>query len=372
MTTKILAFVGTRPEAIKMAPVIRALEAKPDVETRLCTTGQHRELLAPMLEVFQLTPAYSLDLMTDDQPAASVLASVIQHAREVIIQERPDWVLVQGDTATAAAAGLVAYLERVRLAHVEAGLRTYDRQRPFPEEVFRRVVDLVADLYFAPTERARQNLLDEGCPNDAVHVTGNTVVDALLLIREWLARDPSRRCSLPDAAQGKRIVLATVHRRENFGLPLLRICDAIRAIADGLDDSTHIVSTVHPNPNVAAALRERLAGHPRISLIEPLAYLDFVALMQDAYLILTDSGGIQEEAPAFGKPVLVLREVTERPEAVEAGVARLVGSDTDAIVREARTLLTDRAAYERMARVVNPFGDGHAAERIAELLAERE
>ena len=371
MATKILAFVGTRPEAIKMAPVIRALQAKPGVECRLCVTGQHRELLQPVLEVFQLRPDFEFDVMTEDQPPAAVLAAVIQHSRAVILQQSPDWVLVQGDTSTATAVALVAYLERVKLGHVEAGLRTFDRHQPFPEEVFRRVVDLVADCYFAPTERARQNLLREGCAEEAVHVTGNTVVDALHLIRDWLAQSPPRSDYLPEPARGKRIILATVHRRENFGEPLLRICDALRAIADDLDDTTHIVCTVHPNPNVSGPLRQRLEGHARLSLVEPLDYLDFVALMRDCYLIITDSGGIQEEAPAFGKPVLVLREVTERPEAVEAGVALLVGSDAEAIVRETRTLLTDPAAYERMARTVNPFGDGHAGERIARLLTER-
>lgn len=369
MATKILAFIGTRPEAIKMAPVILALRAKQGVECLLCVTGQHRELLQPVLEVFQLRPDFEFEVMTEDQPPAAVLAAVIHKSREVLLQQAPDWVLVQGDTSTATAVALVAYLERIKLGHVEAGLRTFDRHQPFPEEVFRRVVDLVADCYFAPTERARQNLLGEGCAEGAVHVTGNTVVDALHLIRDWLTQSPPRD-HLPEPARGKRIILATVHRRENFGDPLLRICDALRAIADDLDDTTHIVCTVHPNPNVSPILRRRLAGHARLSLVEPLDYLDFVALMRDSYLILTDSGGIQEEAPAFGKPVLVLREVTERPEAVEAGVARLVGSDTEAIVRETRTLLTDPAAYERMARTVNPFGDGHAAERIARLLTE--
>lgn len=370
MAIQILAFIGTRPDANKMAPVVRALQAQPGVTCRLCVTGQHRELLQPMLELFQLRPDYQFEVMSEDQPAASVFAAVLERAREVIAAERPDWVLVQGDTATAAAAGLAAYLEGARLGHVEAGLRTYDRRRPFPEEAFRRIVDLVADLYFAPTERARQHLLNEGCPADAVHLTGNTIVDALYLIRERLAHEPRRRCPAPPEARGKRLVLCTVHRRESFGAPLVRICDALREIADDLDDATHLVCTVHPNPNVARPLRQRLAGHPRLSLIEPLDYLDFVALLEEAYLILTDSGGIQEEAPAFGKPVLVLREVTERPEAVEAGVAKLVGTATAAIVREARALLDDQSAYERMARVANPFGDGHAAERIAAILAQ--
>ena len=370
MASKILVFVGTRPEAIKMAPVIRALQAQPGVDCRLCVTGQHRELLQPMLEVFHLEPQHRFDVMTEDQSAAGVFEAVLHHARVLIAEERPDWVLVQGDTATAAAVSLVAYLEGVKLGHVEAGLRTYDKQQPFPEEIFRRVVDLVADRYFVPTERARQNLLREGCAEETVHVTGNTVVDALHQIEEWLAREPSREEALPEAARGKRLVLVTVHRRENFGAPLLRICDALREIATSLDDASHIVCTVHPNPNVSAVLREHLGGLPRLSLIEPLDYLDFVALMRDCHLILTDSGGIQEEAPAFGKPVLVLRDVTERPEAVEAGVARLVGTDVEAIVRETQTLLTDASAYEQMARVVNPFGDGNAAERIAALLTK--
>ena len=370
MALKILAFVGTRPEAIKMAPVIRALQARPEVECLLCTTGQHKELLQPMLDVFQLRPDYQFDVMTEDQPAAAVVEAVIGRAREVIAKEAPDWVLVQGDTATAAAAALVAHLERVKLGHVEAGLRTFDRQRPFPEETFRRVADLVADAYFAPTEQARQNLLREGCAEEAVHVTGNTVVDALRQMEARLAECAPSDDYLPEAARGKRLVLVTVHRRENVGAPLLRICDALRELADGLDEGTHIVCTVHPNPNVSATLRERLRDHPRLSLIEPLGYLDFIALMRDSYLILTDSGGVQEEAPAFGKPVLILREVTERPEVVDAGIARLVGSDAEVIVREARTLLTDTAAYEKMARVENPFGDGHAGERIARLLTE--
>ncbi|MEX1254817.1 MAG: UDP-N-acetylglucosamine 2-epimerase (non-hydrolyzing) [Dehalococcoidia bacterium] len=371
MPLKLLAFVGTRPEANKMAPVIRALRGRAGVECRLVATGQHRDLLQPMLDVFQLTPDFQYDVMTEDQAATAVFESVLHLASEVIERERPDWVLVQGDTATAAAASLAAYLAHVKLGHVEAGLRTYDRQRPFPEEVFRRIADLVADAYFAPTERARQNLLAEGCPEAAVHVTGNTVVDALYQVRDWLADTPERTPSLPEPAAGKRIVLVTVHRRESFGEPLARICDALFAIADGLDDASRVVCTVHPNPNVANVLRERLGAHERISLIEPLDYLDFVALMRDCYLILTDSGGIQEEAPAFGKPVLVLRDVTERPEAVEAGVARLVGTDIDAIVRETRLLLSDAAAYESMARPpgqINPFGDGHAAPRIADIL----
>ena len=367
MAIKVIAFIGTRPEAIKMAPVIRALRSRPDLECLLCATGQHRELLQPMLELFQLRPDHDFDVMTEDQSAAAVMEAVIGRAREVIRKEEPDWVLVQGDTATAAAASLVAYLERVKLGHVEAGLRTFDRQRPFPEEVFRRVADLVADLYFAPTDRARENLLREGCPEDAVHVTGNTVVDALYEMRPRLAEGQGY---LPAAARGKRLILATVHRRENMGAPLVRICDALREIADGLDDTAHIVCTVHPNPSISATLRERLQGRPRLSLIEPLGYLDFVALMRDSHVILTDSGGIQEEAPAFGKPVLILREVTERPEVVEAGIARLVGSDPEAIVRETRALLADEAAYGAMARVANPFGDGHAGERIAQLLIE--
>ena len=368
MATKILAFVGTRPEAIKMAPVIRALQAKPGIECRLCVTGQHRELLRPVLDVFQLRPDFEFDVMTEDQPPAAVLAAVIHHSREVILQQAPDWVLVQGDTSTATAVALVAFLERVKLGHVEAGLRTFDRRQPFPEEVFRRVVDLVADCYFAPTERARQNLLREGCPEEAVHVTGNTVVDALHLIRDWLARSPPRSDNLPKAAQGKRIILATVHRRENFGEPLLRICDALRAIADDLDDTTHIVCTVHPNPNVSRVARRELAEHPQIILCPPMDYGPFITAMKKSFFILTDSGGVQEEAPALAKPVLVLRAETERPEAVEAGVAKLVGPDYERIVSESERLLQSPRAYASMAKGVSPYGDGAAAGRIAGIL----
>jgi len=368
MSIKVLVIIGTRPEAIKVAPVVKALQADDAFDCRLCLTGQHRDLLYPMLDVFGLRPDFDLNVMKKAQQPAAVMASILTLLTELVRQEKPDWLLVQGDTSTVAAASLVAYLEWVKLAHIEAGLRTFDKHQPFPEELFRRVADLAADLHFAPTERARSNLLSEGHSEATVHVTGNTVVDALRMVAEWQGDTPPRHPSLPECPDGRRIVLVTVHRRENLGRPLLRICRALHGIAGRMNGTVHLVCTVHPNPSVSTVLQRELAGPPNISLIPPLDYLEFVAMMRRSHLILTDSGGVQEEAPTFGKPVLVLRNVTERPEAVEAGTSRLVGTDDSVIVREACRLLEDSAAYNEMSHVANPFGDGHAAERIAALL----
>lgn len=368
MSVKVLVIVGTRPEAIKMAPVVKALQVDDAFECRLCLTGQHRDLLHPMLDVFGLRPDFDLNVMKEAQQPAAVMASILTLLTEVVRQEKPDWLLVQGDTSTVAAASLVAYLEWVKLGHVEAGIRTFDKHQPFPEEVFRRVADVAADLHFAPTERARSNLLREGHSGTTVHVTGNTVVDALRMVVERQGDKPPPHPRLLESLNGRRIVLVTVHRRENLGQPLVRICQALQAIAGRMNGTAHIVCTVHPNPTVSTVVRRELAGPPNISLVPPLDYLEFVAMMRRSYLILTDSGGIQEEAPTFGKPVLVLRSVTERPEAVEAGTSRLVGTDDSVIVREACRLLDDSAAYEEMSQVANPFGDGHAAERIVALL----
>ncbi len=372
MSIKVFVIIGTRPEAIKMAPVVKALQADSAFDCRLCLTGQHRDLLHPMLDVFGLRPDFDLNVMKEAQHPAAVMASILTLLTDLVRQEKPDWLLVQGDTSTVAAASLVAYLEWIKLGHVEAGLRTFDKHQPFPEEMFRRVADLAADLHFAPTERARSNLLREGHPEATVHVTGNTVVDALRMVAEWQGDAPPPHHSLPKGLDGQRIVLVTVHRRENLGQPLLRICRALHGIAGRVNGTAHLVCTVHPNPNVSTVLRRELAGPPNISLIPPLDYLEFVAMMRRSHLILTDSGGVQEEAPTFGKPVLVLRNVTERPEAVEAGTSCLVGTDDTVIVREACRLLEDSAAYDRMSHVANPFGDGHAAERIAALLKEEQ
>jgi UDP-N-acetylglucosamine 2-epimerase (non-hydrolysing) len=363
---RILVVVGTRPEAIKLGPVVTALRARPlDVEVRLCVTGQHREMLEPVLDLFGIVPDHDLQLMTPNQTLSGLTAAVIAGTTAILQADRPDWVVVQGDTTTAFGSSLASFYQGVRVAHVEAGLRTSDKHSPFPEEANRRMVDTLSDLHFAPTERARQNLLREGTAPETVHVTGNTVIDALRFV---VARDYNFAAGpLAGIPFDRRIVMVTAHRRESFGPGLIAICSALTQLADEVDD-IQIVYPVHLNPNVRDPVYERLGEHPRISLIPPLDYVSLVHLMRRSTLILTDSGGIQEEAPSLGKPVLVLRATTERPEAVEAGCARIVGTDQARIVGMARQLLQDRAAYRRMARVANPFGDGHASERIADRL----
>ncbi len=365
---RILSIFGTRPEAIKLAPVIRELERHPQkVRSRVCVTAQHREMLDQVLDLFGIVPDVDLDLMRPNQTPSQVAAAVLEQLDAVLQKERPDWVLVQGDTTTVLAASLAAYHRRVRVGHVEAGLRTRDKWRPFPEEMNRRLADHLSDLHFAPTEQARQNLLREGLPDETIHVTGNPVIDALLEIagRPWepLAGHPFSR--LP---QDRRLVLVTAHRRESFGRPLLQICAALRHLARR--DDLHLVYPVHRNPNVWEPVHRELGAEPGITLLPPVDYGELVYLLKRCTLVLTDSGGIQEEAPALGKPVLVLRERTERPEGIEAGVARLVGTDPQRIVAEAGRLLDDPQAYEAMARAVNPYGDGHAAERIVAALLE--
>ncbi len=365
---KVLVVMGTRPEGIKLAPVIHELQRRPGVACIVCVTAQHREMLDQVLDLFGIAPDYDLGIMTEGQTPARVAAAVLRDLEPILEAERPDWVLVQGDTTTVAAAALAAYYGRARVGHVEAGLRTGDRWRPFPEEINRRVAGVIADLHFAPTATARANLLREGVPPETVIVTGNPVIDAL----RWVAAQP-----LPAAArellrragawEGRRLVLVTAHRRESFGPGIVAICQALRRLAERFADLT-IVYPVHPNPNVRWPVYQTLRGVPNIVLTEPLDYATLVHVMAQASIILTDSGGIQEEAPSLGKPVLVLREVTERPEAVEAGVARLVGTDPDRIVSEAARLLTDLSEYERMAQAVNPYGDGRAAQRIVSAL----
>ena len=363
----VLVVLGTRPEATKLAPVISELRRHPDVTTRVCVTGQHREMVQPILELFDVRPDINLALMTPDQRLSSLTAAALAGVEDVIDSTVPDWVVVQGDTTSAMAASLAAFYRKVPLAHVEAGLRTHDLGHPFPEEGNRKITDALATLHFPPTELARRNLLREGVDPRSIHVTGNTVIDALLTV-----------AGLPEDAGGplaglptnRRLVLLTAHRRESFGPGLRDVFQAVREIADALPD-VHFVYPVHLNPSVQEPARAILGGHERISLIPPLDYVSLVHLIRRATLILTDSGGIQEEAPAFGKPVLVLRGVTERPEAVDAGCARMVGTDRAVIVRAAVELLTDRIAYQRMAHVANPFGDGHASERIVQALRGR-
>ena len=365
---RILCVFGTRPEAIKMAPVISALAARPDEFVQVvCTTGQHREMVDDVLEVFGIRPQIDLDLMTVGQTPLAVAGKIFSCMEQVFADVRPDWVLVQGDTTSAMAVSLAAFYERISVGHVEAGLRTHDRLEPFPEEINRRITDLVSDLYFAPTSRSRQNLEAEGIPADRIVVTGNTVIDALLSVAErplddhWSAyfRELGER----------RLVLVTAHRRENFGRPHREAFRALRGIALAYADSVRILYPVHPNPAVAGPAAEALGDIPNVDLVSPLDYVTMAQVMRRASLIVTDSGGLQEEAPSLGVPVLVLRDVTERPEAVDAGTARLVGTDHDTITKGIRLLLDDAGVYREMAQARNPFGDGHASERIVDALA---
>jgi UDP-N-acetylglucosamine 2-epimerase (non-hydrolysing) len=355
---KILVVYGTRPEAIKMMPVVRALQARPEAfEAVVCTTAQHREMLDQVHEVFDFKADIDLDLMRPDQSLNGLSSRCFSRFDGVLNDVAPDWVLAQGDTTTAMVVGLAAFHRHIRLGHVEAGLRTGDLQHPFPEEANRRVIDMVADALFAPTERARNALLAEGVTADRIHVTGNTCVDALQTAVAISGEEPPRN-----------EVLITVHRRESFGQPIREIFRAIGELAQRFPDHRWIYP-VHRNPNVREAAYEILSGIDNVDLHEPLNYLELVRAMQGARLILTDSGGIQEEAPTFGVPVLVLRKTTERPEGVDAGVARLVGTDRATIVTEAGRLLVDSEAHREMAKVANPYGDGRAAERIARILA---
>lgn len=353
-----------------MAPVVEALRRDAgELETRVCLTGQHTALVDQVLEAFALEPDWDLDLMRPDQTLYDVVHGALDGLRDTVRAWRPDALLVQGDTATVFVGALVGYFERVRVGHVEAGLRSHDKWAPYPEEIFRRLCDVLSDWYFAPTTTARDALLAEGVPGERVHVTGNTVVDALLSVsrRPRVVRDEALRGVIEGE---RRLVLLTAHRRESFGAPLREALGAVRALADE-EPQVEVVYPVHPNPNVRGPAHELLADHPRIHLTGPLDYLDLVAALRAAAVVLTDSGGIQEEAPTFGAPVLVLREVTERPEGVEAGVAQLVGTDAERIVTRARAALArgHRAPGGREeAAPPNPYGDGRAGERIADIL----
>lgn len=358
---RILCVVGTRPEAIKMAPVILALRAAPWAQVRVLATAQHRQMLDQVLEVFGIVPDVDMNIMRPNQTLPELTARLLGELDGVLADEQPDVLLVQGDTTTVMTAAMAAFYRRIAVGHVEAGLRTGDIQNPFPEEMNRLVAGRLSRWHFAPTAGSRDNLLREGFDPASVHVTGNTVIDALMNVVDRDLAPPV------GVAEQERLVLVTAHRRENFGAPFRDVCRAIRAVADGHDD-VRILYPVHPNPNVSAVAHEVLANHPRITLCAPLDYLPFVAAMKRAYLILTDSGGVQEEAPALGKPVLVMRRETERPEAVAEGVVKLVGPDYDAIVTEAGRLLSDPVAYATMAKGVSPYGDGNAAQRIVSIL----
>jgi UDP-N-acetylglucosamine 2-epimerase (non-hydrolysing) len=366
MTLRILSVFGTRPEAVKMAPVVRQLAQTPGIDSRVCVTAQHRQMLDQVLDLFDIRPDYDLDLMRDNQTLAELSASIFTHLDPVLTDFQPDWVLAQGDTTTVAITSLLAYYRRMRFGHVEAGLRTHDKWQPFPEEINRRVAGVLADLHFAPTDWARQNLLREGVEDAIIKVTGNPVIDALHVVAEQ--PEPEEvKALLRKLEIGKQtLVLVTAHRRENFGQPLEDVCQALKQLAARGD--VEIVYPVHLNPNVQEPVHRLLDGVPHITLLPPLDYLPLVHLEKNARLILTDSGGIQEEAPAFGVPALVLREVTERPEGVAAGVLKLVGTATSSIVQEANRLLDDPSAHAEMARASNPYGDGNASKRIVEAL----
>ncbi len=360
---------GTRPEAIKLFPVVTALHAMPSIQVKICVTGQHRHILDQVLRVAGIVPDFDLDLMTHDQSLDRLTAALITGLGTVFDSELPDRIIVQGDTTTAMTGALAAHYRKIPVAHVEAGLRSGNAHHPWPEEVNRRIIATIADLHFCPTQTARDALIREGIALQTVHLTGNTVIDALMSTRDKVRTQPSLVAQMDNLAvrfAGKRIVAVTTHRRENFEA-LTMIADAIAGIAAHPDIA--VIFPVHPNPAVVAAMTDRLSGLANVAMIAPLDYPNIVRLLDLATLVLTDSGGIQEEAPSFGKPVLIMRETTERPEGVVAGTAKLVGTDPARILHETFTLLDDEDAYHSMARAHNPYGDGRAAERIAEIIA---
>ena len=364
---KILSVFGTRPEVIKIAPAIKELCKHPDkFICCTCITAQHRQMVDQLLKLFEIKPNYDLNIMKENQSLEYVTVTVLTQIGEIIRKERPDYLLVQGDTTTSMAASLAAFYQKVKIIHLEAGLRTWNKSHPYPEEINRIIIDSMSDFCFTHTEQAKQNLLREGVALDKIEVTGNTVIDSLLGIA---ATDiDTRNSPLENIPFNKKIILVTAHRRENFGQPLINICNAIKEIALRYSSSVQIVYPVHPNPNVQKPVYSILKGIINVSLIEPLDYKYFVYLMKHSYLILTDSGGLQEEAPSLGKPVLVLRQVTERPEAVETGTAEVVGTQSRAIVEATVKLLENKEKYERMVQATNPYGDGNAGKRIVERL----
>ena len=368
--TKIFAVFGTRPEAIKMFPVVHALQRQTAVEVRVCVTAQHREMLDQVLAIARIKADFDLDVMTPNQSLDTLLARLVTGLGETFDREKPDRILVHGDTLTTMAATLAAYFRKIPVGHVEAGLRSGNIYHPWPEEVNRKVAGAVADLHFAPTETAAAALCAENVPAERIHVTGNTVIDALLATKARIDEEPALASGLDPLAarfEHKRIIAVTSHRRENFGEGMKAIADAIAGIA--ARDDVAVIFPVHPNPHVRSAMEPILGNHSNVALIDPLDYPHFVRLLGMSSLVLTDSGGVQEEAPSLGKPVLVMRETTERPEGIAAGTARLVGTDKNRIVSEIFSLLDDETAYNAMARAHNPFGDGRAAERISEIVA---
>ena len=362
---KVLLVFGTRPEAIKMCPIVKELEAHKQVETVVCVTGQHKQMLEQVLQVFQITPDYDLAIMKERQTLFDITIAILEKFRAILEKENPDIILVHGDTTTAFAAALAGFYMNIPVGHVEAGLRTYNLQSPFPEEFNRQAVDIVTDFYFAPTQRAKQNLLEEGKKEEKIFVTGNTVIDAL----KTTVRENYHHEAL-EWAKDSRLILLTAHRRENLGEPIRHMFRAINRICTEFED-VKIIYPIHMNPAVRAAAQEELSGNDRIRLIDPLDVLDFHNFMNQSYLILTDSGGIQEEAPALGKPVLVMRDTTERPEGIEAGTLKLVGTSEEGVYSAFRSLLVNKQEYEAMSKAVNPYGDGTASMQIVKILMDR-
>jgi len=363
---KVLVVFGTRPEAIKLSPVVLELRSRTQFQVRVCATAQHRQLLDQVLDAFGIAPDYDLNLMRPDQTLAEATARILAALEPVLASERPDLVLVQGDTTTTLCGALAAFYQKIPVGHVEAGLRTWDCWRPFPEEVNRVLTTRLSTLHFAATEWAARNLEAEGVPRNRIAVTGNSGIDAVLYVRDRLEQGLLRGGEWPQLDRAKKLIVVTAHRRESFGQGFLRICAALSRLAQRSD--VQIVYPVHPNPNVEELVRQQLGGLANVLLVAPLDYVPFVDLMRRAHILITDSGGVQEEGPSLGKPILVMREKTERPEAVEAGTVRLVGTDVERIVGEATRLLEDPAEYQRMARVHNPYGDGQASRRIADLI----
>ncbi len=372
MNIKVLSIFGTRPEAVKMAPVVLRLAAEPEIISRVCVTAQHRQMLDQVLDLFQITPDYDLNIMQPGQELSNLTAEILVNLNTVFLDFNPDWIVIQGDTTTVMSAALLAYYHQVKVGHVEAGLRTHDKWQPFPEEINRRIAGVIADLHFAPTALNRDNLLREGIQPSNIIITGNPVVDALQTMLS-LDMPHSARQLLNDIGigeAGKQLVLITAHRRENFGQPLEAICQAVLLLAKTHSDSVQFLYPVHLNPNVREPVYRYLSGIKNVTLVDPLDYLTLVHIMKKASLILTDSGGIQEEATAMGIPTLVLREVTERPEGISAGILRLVGTDIHRIVEEARNILDNPGLPGNLPGFENPFGDGQAADKIVKALVE--
>nr|WP_315020650.1 UDP-N-acetylglucosamine 2-epimerase (non-hydrolyzing) [uncultured Aminipila sp.] len=366
---KVMTVFGTRPEAIKMAPLVKKLNEAAGIESVLCVTAQHREMLDQVLELFQLTPDYDLNIMKQNQTISQITSNVLIGLEEVLKKEKPDVVLVHGDTTTTFAAGLASFYQQIKVGHVEAGLRTYDKYSPYPEEMNRVLTGHIADFHFSPTERNRVNLLKEAIDDDNIYITGNTVIDALLEVVDKPYEFEDETLKNIDF-NGRRVITVTCHRRENLGENMEHIFGAIRKIAEEFHD-VEIIYPMHMNPKVRETANKILNGMERVHLIDPLQYQPFVNLMAKSYFIITDSGGMQEEAPSLGKPVLVVRRETERPEAVEAGTVKLAGVEMETIYNMSKQLLTDKSAYEAMAHAANPYGDGHACERIVDILKKK-